>query len=121
MTNDHNGEAVITATNMAPGDSATEEVTIGNDGTVPFELYVQSTLSSVRNALTSALTLTITRSSDNLLIYRGALSSGAAIPIENLAVNGSTKFNASLSLSASAGNGLQSLSASVDLVWSGQG
>ncbi|MDA8297391.1 MAG: hypothetical protein M0004_12535 [Actinomycetota bacterium] len=120
MTNNHDGHSFLNATNMAPGSSSSDTVTIGNVGTAGFELTLEPTTST--NGLARALNLAITMdSSPRTVEYDGLLANvPASLPIERLAAGASTTFTFTLSLPTSAGNDLQNQSAQLDLTWVGQ-
>lgn len=119
MTNSRNALDVVSATNMAPGSSVTRDVTIGNAGTTSFVLSLRSSTTST-NLLAHLLQLSIVRlSSPTRTVESGGLA-GSASNIETMSPGETTTFAVTLSLPATAGNDVQSQTAIVDLVWSGQ-
>lgn len=119
MTNSRNALDVVSATNMAPGSTVTRDVTIGNAGTMSFALSLRSSTTST-NLLARLLQLSIVRlSSPTRTVESGGLA-GSASNIETMSPGETTTFAVTLSLPATAGNDVQSQTATVDLVWSGQ-
>ncbi|MHB1989076.1 MAG: hypothetical protein ACYCSF_14050 [Acidimicrobiales bacterium] len=117
MTNNHGNHALIHATNMAPGDSASEIVVLANAGTVPFGLSMQAIGS--QNALARALILVVSFAGGPVL-YSGPLSA-SGVRIEHLVVGQSVQLRVTLHLPLDAGNDLQSKSVTLDLIWNGVG
>jgi hypothetical protein len=118
MTNSRKGHDVVSASNLAPGDTITDTVTIGNAGTTAFVLSLRTTTTSL-DALAGELHLTITKLGSPATVIESGGLSGAANDIETLRPGKSTVFAVSISLPATAGNNVQDQSATVDLTWSG--
>lgn len=120
MTNSREAVDVVSATNMAPGDSVTRDVTIGNAGSLSFVLSLRSSSAST-NLLASLLQLSVVQVSTapTRTIESGGLT-GSAGDIETMRPGQTTTFAVTLRLPATAGNDVQHQSASVDLLWSGQ-
>lgn len=123
MSNDHDGSAVITAQNMAPGGTLTRTVTITNTGSVPFALSLVMNPST--NALSEELALTVVEepnptSAHDVTLYQGSLAAaGTLTNFEDFAAGQTTTFSFTLALPASAGNGYQDATATLDLLWGG--
>lgn len=117
MTNSHNAAPLITAVNMAPGDTASDTVVIANAGTVPFTVTLQATSSN--SPLASLLQLTISVVGGSQL-YTGPLSA-SGVRIARLGVGQSIELDVALHLRKRAGNEFQNQKVSMDLSWTGQG
>lgn len=110
---------VIDVTNMEPGGSATETLTLENIGTQPFALSMKSA-GTTSNTLSTALRLMVTGSGPAAgdVYYDGPLSgSGTGVQITHLAPGATVLLQVSLVLPASAGNEVQRETAKVDLYW----
>lgn len=114
LNNDHNGNSLINAVNMAPGSSASALVVLTNVGTLPFTLYVAPQNAS--GQLASVMSLTVSAASSGQVFYSGPLT-GPQSSVTYLSPGASIECRVTMTLSRTAGNSLQGRSASVDLVW----
>lgn len=117
MRNNHGSQALLDATNMAPGDTASRTVTLSNVGTIPFTLSLQTAGSS--NALARLLTLRVVAVVSGNVLYHGSLNA-SGVRIANLAVNQSIELVVSLHLPRDAGNSLQNQTVKLNLFWNGE-
>lgn len=110
---------VIDVTNMEPGKSASETLTLENIGTEPFALSMKS-VDTTSNTLSTELRLMVTGtgSAAGQVYYDGTLSSSdTGVQITHLAPGATVLLQVSLVLPTSAGNGVQRETAKVDLYW----
>lgn len=115
MSNSKGTLPVIVATNMEPGESASETLVLANTGAAPFELSMRSTPTS-SNKLTRELKLIVTNASGGAVYYDGSLSA-ATVQIAHLEVNQSIRLFVTLELPLTAGNDVQDETATLDLHW----
>jgi hypothetical protein len=120
ITSDHSTCRIV-ATNMAPGGSASEVMTIRNDTDAPFTLALRAAGS--QNLLWQHLRLGVWESGTAAPVPLPPLLfwTGQANELGTLAPGESVRYEIELFLPPTAGNADQALAASIDLVWSAQG
>lgn len=105
--------ALFTATNMYPGWSETQTLTVNNSGTVPLNYDIAASMSSGDAALygASAFKLKIGTTSGAGDVYDGTVSGLTGLSlVRNIVAAGNEVLYFTVSLDSSAGNALQSLS-----------
>jgi hypothetical protein len=120
ITSDHT-TCRIYAINMAPGGAASEVMTLWNDTDAPFTLSLEA--DGTVNALWNALQLGVWEANT---AAPGTLPSllwwtGQSNQLATLQPGESIRYQIELYLPPTAGNSLQGLAASIDLVWRAQG
>lgn len=109
--------AIITASNLLPGGSATNNVSINNLGTSNFKYAVSAIKISGDDPLFAALIATITNGGTT--VYSGSLSAlNYALANSNLAAGGTDALVFTVSLPTTAGNILQGKSVDVQFMFS---
>jgi hypothetical protein len=120
ITSDHT-TCRIYAVNMAPGGSASEVMTLRNDTDAPFTLSLQAagTVNALWNALQLGVWVANTAAPGTLpaLLWWTTQSNQLA----TLEPGESIRYQIELYLPPTAGNHLEGLAASIDLIWRAQG
>ncbi|MGH8979660.1 MAG: hypothetical protein ACRDWE_01375 [Acidimicrobiales bacterium] len=121
LTETHGHFPVLDVTNMEPGQSKSEGLTLENIGTEPFELALKSE-GTTSNTLSSALRLSVKAASSGRVYYDGPLSGSATgTEIAQLTAGATIRLDVTLYLPSSAGNDVQDQTAKVDLYWNASG
>lgn len=119
MTNDRNSQPLMTASNMAPGQSASGFVVIGNAGTVRFDYSLRS--DGTASKLWNALQLTVVDVASGRVIVDHAPLTSTPTAIGSLAPGATQKLLVRLELPSWYGNDYQGQSARIDFVWHATG
>ncbi len=118
QTNSKNGTAIVTGSNMKPGDVKTGEVTITNTGTLG-GTFVLSEKNATNGFTAGSLTLKIEDLTSGTTVYTGDLGKVAAsgIPLGNFAAGAARTFKFTAKLETAAPNADQGKAATADYVW----
>lgn len=118
ITSDHS-TCVLYATNMAPGGSRSEVMTIRNDADVAYSLYLEAT--GTQNQLWNDLRLGVwrvgTAAPSPLPLLSYWTTQFNKLALSPLQPGDSVKLNVELLLSSTAGNADQNLKAVITFVW----
>ncbi|MDX6555403.1 MAG: spore coat-associated protein [Miltoncostaeaceae bacterium] len=119
QSNSKDGVAVVTGSDMKPGDVRTGDVTITNTGSLPgvFTLEEQNDSNGFQ---AGSLKLKIQDTGNNSVVYSGDLGSvpAAGIALGSFAANGGAHtYRFTVTLQATAGDDDQGRSAGAEYVW----
>ena len=120
ISNSLEGRAVFGAEALRPGDSATGDVRIGNDGSVRAVVTLSATRVQETGAaasLSDALQLSVVDVTGDLSLYSGPAASFQTVGVGSLAAGGSRVVRFTATLPRSAGNALQGASTTLGLQW----
>ncbi len=118
IANSKAGHAILTATDLVPGEAAEGDVVIGNPNDVPIALRLRGE-AIVPGPMADALELTVAGAGDRL--YRGPLAGLGEIGAGTLQPDEARTFRFVAGLPAAAGNALQGASTGIDLIWHATG
>ena len=118
MSNSRSGSALLTASDMVPGETVAGSVLMGNSGDIPMKLHLEGEIAEP-GELADALRLKVTRG-DSAALYRGPLS-GLDSAMGVIQPDDESRYRLQVTLPESVGNALQGRSTSVDLLWKGEG
>ena len=119
------------STTMVPGQTVTTPITIRNTGSVAANTFTltpgatcaqsnSGTTNGTATDLCAKLSVVITNTTANTVVYSGTLAALAGTPAYTLpavASGGTTAFSFAVTLASTAGNTYQGLQASLPLVW----
>ena len=115
-SNTLNGTAIVTGSNMKPGDVKTGEVTIKNTGTIAGTFKV--TESNVTNGFTNNnLQLKIDDLTGGSQVYAGPLGGAGAITLESYDPGEAHTYRYTVTFKDTADNNDQGKNASADYTW----
>ncbi|MTV27749.1 hypothetical protein FTX61_20370 [Nitriliruptoraceae bacterium ZYF776] len=126
LTDDDGGVAMFTVTDMVPGDTVTNDITVTNESSVPLAVTLYGEDLADDAGLAEALALTIT--ADGAEVYTGTVAGFATAHADWASGTGTSTFAAggaqtyafTVTLDPDASDALQGTSAGIDFVWEGQ-
>lgn len=126
IDNSGDGQSILTASHMAPGDSAGGTVTLrngsGEAADVALRQSVRSEVAGLGGGrLRDALVLEIRDASAGRLVYSGPATGLETVVLPPLAVAESRTYSFTATLAATAGDEVQRASASLDFAWTAAG
>jgi Ca2+-binding RTX toxin-like protein len=126
VDNSHDGESILTAPHMAPGDSVSGTVTLdngsGESASLALSQSVRSEIAGLGGGrLLDYLVLEIVDASAGRLVYDGPPAALGTIALDDLAIGESRTYAFTATLPATAGDAVQNASASLDFAWTAAG